>query len=94
MSILIVILVVVAILAYLIYLSKKNRRLEEEIEEARKATYKQIEITKSYEKQQNKINEIKNREKPVVEDAKNVEDAISAGNDAIASFNKLQDNKK
>lgn len=94
MSVLIVIVLVLGILGYLIYLARKNRILEKEIEEARKATYKQIEITKTYEKQQNKANEIKNRKEPVVKDEKNVEDAIASGNNAIASFNKLQDNKK
>ena len=95
MSVLIVILVVLVILGYLIYLSRKNQKLEREIEAEKKAKDEQIEITKTYEKYQERANEIKNEEKTVADSGSDVAGIIGSGNDSIASFNnRVSNNKK
>ena len=94
MKFLIVIVIVFGILGYLIYLAKKNQKLENEIEAERKAKEKQIEITKIYEKYQERANEIKNQENTVSASDGNIADIICSGNDSIASFNNRVSNDK
>lgn len=94
MKILVVLVIVFGILAYLIYLSRKNQKLEDKVKTEEEAKNKQIEVVKIYEKQQTKVDEIKNQKETVTGNEKSVEDFISTGNDAIASFNQLQNNKK
>lgn len=94
MKVLVVLIIVFGVLGYLIYLSRKNQRLNDEIEAEKKAKEKQIEITKTYEKQQKKADEIKNRDKAVSKDEKDIESIVSSSNDAIASFNRVQDKSK
>lgn len=94
MKVLVVLVIVFGVLGYLIYLSRKNQKLNDEVEAEKKAKEKQIEITKTYEKQQKKADEIKNRDKAVSKDEKDIESIVSSSNDAIASFNRVQDKSK
>lgn len=89
MKVVIVLVIVFGILGYLIYIARKNQKLDEELKQARKAAEKQIDITKLYEKQQAKVNEIKAKEQVEVKDEKSVEGNIDTANSLIDSFNKL-----
>ena len=88
MKVAIVLIIVFGILGYLIYIARKNQKLDEELKQARKAAEKQIDITKLYEKQQAKANEIKAKEQVEVKDEKSVEGNIDTANSLIDSFNK------
>lgn len=94
MKTVIIIVLIVVFFGWLIYLAKRNQKLENEIETEKRLKDEQIAITKAYERQQSKADEIKSQEKHTEPVKESVEDNISAGNDVIASFNRMQDNKK
>lgn len=80
---------VFVLLGLLIWFVKRNQKLKDKAEVAKKTVEKQTEITKVYEKQQQKANEVKNKPIGGKVDEETVKDSIDSINDVISSFNKL-----